>query len=211
MAGTRCNIDPVRARPSTCSARDLSSSPRAGWRRIGSAEASGNARLWRPSITGNGDEVLARSRSASRDATGARCILRRPPPEPPRQLFLFLSARARPGVAGRPMPQQDLRAHADHHAGLVREGRSVAGGGYFAHGRRHGDRPRRRPGGGRGDAAPIRRSSTACLPPKSANGQPRFDSGRPLVEPAANRSRSSGRADRPSAARPARRACWRPS
>ena len=50
--------------------------------------------------------------------------------EPPRQLFLFLY---RPGPAWRPgvpMVQQDLRAHGAYHARLVREGRSVAGGGY---------------------------------------------------------------------------------
>lgn len=47
-----------------------------------------------------------------------------------RQLFLFLY---RPGPAwqpGVPMRQQDLRAHGAYHARLVREGRSVAGGGF---------------------------------------------------------------------------------
>jgi len=49
----------------------------------------------------------------------------------PRQLFLFLF---RPGPAWRsgvPMREQDLRDHAAYHARLVREGRSVAGGGYI--------------------------------------------------------------------------------
>ena len=48
----------------------------------------------------------------------------------PRQLFLFLY---RPGPAwrsGRPMREQDLRAHGAYHAQLLREGRSFAGGGY---------------------------------------------------------------------------------
>jgi uncharacterized protein len=47
-----------------------------------------------------------------------------------RQLFLFVY---RPGPSWRPgvpMREQDLRAHGGYHAQLVREGRSVAGGGF---------------------------------------------------------------------------------
>jgi len=53
-----------------------------------------------------------------------------PAAAPQRQLFLFLFSPGpnwRPGV---PMRQQDLRDHAAYHDRLVREGRSVAGGGY---------------------------------------------------------------------------------
>ncbi|HTU11209.1 MAG TPA: YciI family protein [Allosphingosinicella sp.] len=51
-------------------------------------------------------------------------------PEPPRQLFLLLFRPGPAWRAGVPMAQQDLRDHAAYHARLVREGRSVAGGGY---------------------------------------------------------------------------------
>jgi uncharacterized protein YciI len=58
-----------------------------------------------------------------------------PPPEPPaavapRQLFLFLYRPGPAWRAGRPMREQDLRAHGAYHAQLLREGRSFAGGGY---------------------------------------------------------------------------------
>jgi uncharacterized protein len=48
----------------------------------------------------------------------------------PRQLFLFLFRPGPAWRAGVPMHQQDLRAHGAYHARLVREGRSVAAGGY---------------------------------------------------------------------------------
>ncbi len=48
----------------------------------------------------------------------------------PRQLFLFLYRPGPAWRAGVPMREQDLRAHGAYHARLVREGRSVAGGGY---------------------------------------------------------------------------------
>lgn len=55
-------------------------------------------------------------------------------PEPgaaaPRQLFLFLYRPGPAWRAGRPMREQDLRAHGAYHAQLLREGRSFAGGGY---------------------------------------------------------------------------------
>ena len=47
-----------------------------------------------------------------------------------RQLFLFIYRPGPAWVAGRPMGQQDLRAHAAYHSQLVRDGRSVAGGGF---------------------------------------------------------------------------------
>jgi uncharacterized protein YciI len=53
-----------------------------------------------------------------------------PAPAAPRQLFLFLYRPGPAWRAGRPMREQDLRAHGAYHARLVREGRSVAGGGY---------------------------------------------------------------------------------
>ena len=57
------------------------------------------------------------------------------PPQPaaataPRQLFLFLYRPGPAWRAGRPMREQDLRAHGAYHARLLREGRSFAGGGY---------------------------------------------------------------------------------
>ena len=53
-----------------------------------------------------------------------------PAPDQPRQLFLFLFRPGPAWRAGVPMRQQDLRDHGAYHARLVREGRSVAGGGY---------------------------------------------------------------------------------
>jgi uncharacterized protein YciI len=53
-----------------------------------------------------------------------------PAPAAPRQLYLFLYRPGPAWRAGRPMREQDLRAHGAYHARLVREGRSVAGGGY---------------------------------------------------------------------------------
>ena len=53
-----------------------------------------------------------------------------PAADPPRELFLFLYRPGPAWVAGRPMNQQNLRPHAEYHAMLVREGRSVAGGGF---------------------------------------------------------------------------------
>ena len=50
--------------------------------------------------------------------------------EQPRQLFLILFRPGPAWRAGVPMRQQDLRDHAAYHDRLVREGRSVAGGGY---------------------------------------------------------------------------------
>jgi uncharacterized protein YciI len=48
----------------------------------------------------------------------------------PRQLFLFLFSPGPAWRPGRPMREQDLRAHAAYHARLLAEGRSFAGGGY---------------------------------------------------------------------------------
>jgi uncharacterized protein YciI len=48
----------------------------------------------------------------------------------PRQLFLFLFRPGPAWRAGVPMREQDLREHGAYHDRLVREGRSVAGGGY---------------------------------------------------------------------------------
>ena len=59
-----------------------------------------------------------------------------PPPaaEPattaPRRLFLFFYRPGPAWRAGRPMREQDLRAHAAYHARLLSEGRAFAGGGY---------------------------------------------------------------------------------
>lgn len=53
-----------------------------------------------------------------------------PAPGQPRQLFLFLYRPGPAWRAGVPMRRQDLRDHGAYHARLVREGRSVAGGGY---------------------------------------------------------------------------------
>ena len=49
---------------------------------------------------------------------------------PTRDLYLFLFRPGPAWVANQPMAQQNLGAHGAYHAGLVREGRSVAGGGY---------------------------------------------------------------------------------
>lgn len=101
---------------------------------------------------------------------------------PERQLFLFLF---RPGPAwqhGVPMRQQNLREHGAYHAGLVRDGRSVAGGGYV---------------GEDGGMAIVRAADIAeaqamlAADPAIRNGvfvaelrqwQPRFHSTLPLVE-----------------------------
>lgn len=59
-----------------------------------------------------------------------------PPAQPeaaavaPRQIFLFLYRPGPTWRAGRPMREQDLRAHGAYHARLLREGRGFAGGGY---------------------------------------------------------------------------------
>ncbi len=101
---------------------------------------------------------------------------------PPRQLFLFMF---RPGPSwqqGVPMRQQNLREHGNYHARLVREGRSVAGGGYV---------------GEDGGMAIVRAADRAeaeailAADPAIVNGvfaaelrqwQPRFHSPAPLVE-----------------------------
>jgi uncharacterized protein YciI len=48
----------------------------------------------------------------------------------PSQLYLFLYRPGPAWRAGMPMQRQELRAHADYHARLVREGRSFAAGGF---------------------------------------------------------------------------------
>jgi uncharacterized protein len=48
----------------------------------------------------------------------------------PRQLFLILYSPGPGWRAGRPMREQDLRAHGAYYAGLLRDGRAFAGGGY---------------------------------------------------------------------------------
>ena len=105
-----------------------------------------------------------------------------PAPEQPRQLFLFLFRPGPAWRAGVPMPQQDLRAHGAYHARLVREGRSVAGGGYV---------------GGEGGMAIVRAANRAeaetmlAADPAIRSGvfvaeirqwAPRFYSDAPLVE-----------------------------
>ncbi|MGQ0661125.1 YciI family protein [Sphingosinicella sp.] len=105
-----------------------------------------------------------------------------PAATPARQLFLFLF---RPGPAwqpGVPMRQQNMREHGAYHARLVREGRSVAGGGYV---------------GEDGGMAIIRAADLAeaqamlAADPAIQNGvfvaelrqwAPRFDSGQPLAD-----------------------------
>jgi uncharacterized protein YciI len=52
------------------------------------------------------------------------------PAASPTPLFLFLYRPGPAWRAGVPMQRQDLRAHADYHARLVREGRSFAAGGF---------------------------------------------------------------------------------
>jgi uncharacterized protein YciI len=101
---------------------------------------------------------------------------------PARQLFLFLFRPGPAGQPGVPMRQQNLREHGAYHARLVQEGRSVAGGGYV---------------GEDGGMAIVRAADLAeaqamlAADPAIRNGvfaaelrqwQPRFDSGRPLVE-----------------------------
>jgi uncharacterized protein len=102
----------------------------------------------------------------------------------PRQLFLFLFRPGPAWRAGVPMRQQNLREHGAYHAQLVREGRSVAGGGYV---------------GEDGGMAIIRAADLAearamlAADPAIVNGvfaaelrhwQPRFHSAAPLVETA---------------------------
>jgi uncharacterized protein len=101
---------------------------------------------------------------------------------PPRQLFLFLFRPGPAWQAGVPMRQQNLREHGAYHARLVREGRSVAGGGYV---------------GEEGGMAIVRAADLGearamlAADPAIVNGvfvaemrqwQPRFHSDRPLVE-----------------------------
>ena len=105
-------------------------------------------------------------------------------PEPARQLFLLLF---RPGPAwaeGKPMAQQQLKAHGAYHATLVRENRAVAAGGYV---------------GIDGGMAIVRAADWAeaqailAADPAILNGvfsaevrqwRPRFHSDKPLVEEA---------------------------
>jgi uncharacterized protein YciI len=99
-----------------------------------------------------------------------------------RQLFLFLFQPGPAWRAGVPMRQQDLRAHAQYHADLVREGRGFAGGGYV---------------GMDGGMAIVRAANLAeaqamlAADPAIVNGvftaelrqwQPRFHGASPLVE-----------------------------
>ena len=101
-----------------------------------------------------------------------------------RQLFLFLYRPGPNWAAGRPMNQQDLRAHGAWHNQLVRDGRSVAGGGFV---------------GMEGGMAIIRAADRAeaeallARDPAILNGvfaaelrewRPRFHSPAPLVETA---------------------------
>ena len=105
-----------------------------------------------------------------------------PPAAPQRQLFLFLFRPGPACQAGVPMRQQNLREHGAYHARLVREGRSVAGGGYV---------------GEDGGMAIVRAADLAearamlAADPAIVSGvfvaelrqwQPRFHSDRPLVE-----------------------------
>lgn len=103
-------------------------------------------------------------------------------PSPGRQLFLFIYRPGPAWVAGQPMARQNLREHAAYHARLVREGRSVAGGGFA---------------GMDGGMAIVRAADRAdaeamlAADPAITNGvfaadirhwQPRFDSGEPLAD-----------------------------
>ncbi|MGE3396577.1 MAG: YciI family protein [Sphingomonas sp.] len=100
----------------------------------------------------------------------------------PRQLFLFVYRPGPAWIAGQPMAQQNLREHGAYHARLVREGRSVAGGGFV---------------GMDGGMAIVRAADLAeaqamlAADPAIRNGvfaadlrhwQPRFDSGQPLAD-----------------------------
>jgi uncharacterized protein YciI len=100
----------------------------------------------------------------------------------PRQLFLFLFSPGPAWRAGRPMREQDLRAHAAYHARLLAEGRGFAGGGYV---------------GEDGGMAIVRAADMAearamlAADPAIVNGVfvaelrqwvPRFHNGQPLVE-----------------------------
>ena len=53
-----------------------------------------------------------------------------PAADPPRQLFVIHYSPGPAWRPGRPMREQDLRAHGTYYAGLLREGRVFAGGGY---------------------------------------------------------------------------------
>ncbi len=64
------------------------------------------------------------------DAAPAQPPAAAPAAQSARQLFLFVYRPGSAWRAGVPMRQQDLRAHGAYHAQLVREGRSVAGGGF---------------------------------------------------------------------------------
>ena len=112
-----------------------------------------------------------------------------PPVAPERHLFLLLFQPGPAWVAGRPMAQQDLRAHGAYHAALVRNGRSVAAGGY---------------GGMDGGMAIVRASdlaeaqAIAAADPAIVNRvftaevrqwRPRFHSDQPLVDPPAKAPR----------------------
>jgi uncharacterized protein YciI len=48
----------------------------------------------------------------------------------PRQLFVIHYSPGPAWRLGRPMREQDLRAHGAYYAGLLRDGRAFAGGGY---------------------------------------------------------------------------------
>jgi uncharacterized protein YciI len=52
------------------------------------------------------------------------------PPPGPRQLFVILYRPGPAWIAGRPMREQDLRPHGAYYAGLLRDGRVFAGGGF---------------------------------------------------------------------------------
>lgn len=124
--------------------------------------------------------------AAALACAGSASAQTQPPPAAaaaPRQLFLFLFSPGPAWRAGVPMRQQDLRAHAEYHAALVRDDRAVAGGGYA---------------GMDGGMAIIRAASLEeaqamlAADPAIVNGvftaelrqwTPRFHSDRPLVEP----------------------------
>lgn len=52
------------------------------------------------------------------------------PPASVSELFVITFSPGPGWIAGRPMAEQQLREHGSYHAQLVREGRSVAAGGY---------------------------------------------------------------------------------
>lgn len=53
-----------------------------------------------------------------------------PAQAPPRQLFVIDYSPGPAWRSGRPMREQDLRAHGAYYAQLLRDGRAFAGGGY---------------------------------------------------------------------------------